>query len=75
MQEAQPFEQRHALVRGLGQHPPVESQQAEFAIQVILGRKAGFQCVVRHRASSMIFLKYRPQDRYFVARMLQGDYS
>ena len=39
-QEAQPLQQRGPFIQGLGEHPPVEGEEAEFAIEVILGGEA-----------------------------------
>ena len=36
-QESQPFQQRRALEAGLLQHPPIEREQAQLAIDVQLG--------------------------------------
>jgi hypothetical protein len=51
-QEAQAFEQGHPLILGLGQDAPVEGEQAEFAVQVVFGRKTGGQGGVNHCACS-----------------------
>jgi hypothetical protein len=40
--KAQAFKQRHARP-GLGQHAAVEGEQAEFAVEIVLGREAGVQ--------------------------------
>ncbi len=53
----------------------LKASRPSFAIQVLRSESGVSVRLARHRASSMRSLKYRPQDRHFVARMLQGDYS
>ena len=52
-QEAQTFKQGHTLVFRLGQNASVERQKTQLAVEIILGRKAGFLLGMSHRASSM----------------------
>ena len=53
-QEAQAFEQRHALVLRLCQHAAIEGKQAELAVEVVCRREAGFQERMGHRARSNV---------------------
>ena len=52
-QEAQTFKQGYTLVFRLGQNASVERQKTQLAVEIILGRKAGFLLGMSHRASSM----------------------
>ena len=42
------------IVLGLGQDAPVEGEQTEFAVEIVLGREAGGQVGMVHRARSKV---------------------